>query len=77
MRDAAADRIRDGMHRPAELSELGDQASVLPLRLPDLPPGLSYSRAAHRSEETDDEHAARARIPSWDDILMGVRRKRD
>jgi Protein of unknown function (DUF3071) len=28
-------------------------------------------------EETDEQKAARARIPSWDDILLGVRRKRD
>jgi len=27
--------------------------------------------------ESDDEKAARARIPSWDDILLGVRRKQD
>jgi hypothetical protein len=28
-----------------------------------------------RREESDEEKAARARIPSWDDILLGVRRK--
>jgi len=28
-------------------------------------------------EETEEQKAARARIPSWDDILLGVRRKRD
>ena len=27
--------------------------------------------------ENPDGKAARARIPSWDDILLGVRRKRD
>ncbi len=27
--------------------------------------------------ETNDERAERARIPSWDDILLGVRRKSD
>ena len=27
--------------------------------------------------ETDDERAARAHVPSWDDILLGVRRKND
>jgi hypothetical protein len=49
----------------------GEHASVLPLRglpEPSLVPGF---------DESDDEHAARARIPSWDDILLGVRRKRD
>jgi hypothetical protein len=53
--------------------------SVLPLRslpepsepLPPLIPGFGSS------EDSDDDRAARARIPSWDDILMGVRRKRD
>ncbi len=28
-------------------------------------------------QETDEQKAARARIPSWDDIMLGVRRKRD
>jgi hypothetical protein len=58
---------------PAPDSAESDRIAVLPLRgltepVP-LIPGLV--------EETDDEHAARARIPSWDDILLGVRRKRD
>jgi hypothetical protein len=42
---------------------------VEPLRVPNL--------AVTRREETDEERAARARIPSWDDILLGVRRKSD
>ncbi len=29
------------------------------------------------AEETEEQRAARARIPSWDDIMLGVRRKRD
>ncbi|SDI97358.1 Protein of unknown function [Frankineae bacterium MT45] len=28
-------------------------------------------------DESEEQKAARARIPSWDDILLGVRRKRD
>jgi len=32
---------------------------------------------ATHEDETDEQKAARARIPSWDDILLGVRRKRD
>ena len=28
-----------------------------------------------RREESEDDKAARARIPSWDDILLGIRRK--
>lgn len=39
------------------------------------------ARAVHpstaRENETEEQKAARARIPSWDDILLGVRRKRD
>jgi hypothetical protein len=30
-----------------------------------------------RREESDEERAARARVPSWDDILLGIRRKED
>jgi hypothetical protein len=30
-----------------------------------------------REHETEEEKAARAHIPSWDDILLGVRRKND
>ena len=31
----------------------------------------------HVVAETEEQKAARARVPSWDDILLGVRRKRD
>ena len=53
-------------------SDYPEPAAVLPLRgVPDLPliPGMA--------EESEEDKAARARIPSWDDILLGVRRKRD
>jgi hypothetical protein len=40
-------------------------------------PKLKNLGVAQREDETDEERAARARIPSWDDILLGVRRKRD
>jgi hypothetical protein len=30
-----------------------------------------------RREESEEERAARARVPSWDDILLGVRRKEE
>jgi Protein of unknown function (DUF3071) len=62
---------------------LVDEAT-LPLVLPDaeparLPSVKNLGRAARRAaaEENDEERAARARIPSWDDILLGVRRKGD
>jgi hypothetical protein len=68
----------------AELS-----APPLPLRLAEPPAGttpnaetsrlpkLKNLGVAARDEESDEDRAARARIPSWDDILLGVRRKRD
>ena len=65
--DSDADESDDRDYGPAT-----ETASVLPLRgVPDLPliPGMA--------EESEEEKAARARIPSWDDILLGVRRKRD
>jgi hypothetical protein len=71
---------RPGLHEPLfdQLNASApDAIAVLPLRLPDLPPGLTFASTARHADETDEEHAARARIPSWDDILMGVRRKRD
>ncbi len=57
----------------------------LPLNLPALEaeqgrlPSVKNLGIAHalRSEESDDERAVRARIPSWDDIMLGVRRKSD
>ncbi|WP_375486301.1 septation protein SepH [uncultured Jatrophihabitans sp.] len=30
-----------------------------------------------KREESEDERAARVKVPSWDDILLGVRRKQD
>lgn len=46
---------------------------LLPLSFTEPMPPPRSSRA----EPTDAERAARARIPSWDDILLGVRRKSD
>jgi DUF3071 family protein len=40
-------------------------------------PRVANLGVATREDETDEERAARARIPSWDDILLGVRRKSD
>ncbi len=69
--------------------ELFDQAAQdeppLPLQLVEpvaarsgKPRGDSASRrVATHEDETEEQKAARARIPSWDDILLGVRRKRD
>lgn len=40
-------------------------------------PKIKNLGIAHRDDESEEERAARARVPSWDDILMGVRRKQD
>jgi hypothetical protein len=51
---------------------------------PHLPLGISEPAPAKRSvrnlgvtrrDETDEERAARARVPSWDDILLGIKRR--
>ncbi|MBV9593135.1 MAG: DUF3071 domain-containing protein [Actinobacteria bacterium] len=55
--------------------EADTDTPALPLRLADPVPGVEYPTP--RPAETDEQKAERARIPSWDDILLGVRRKRD
>ena len=40
------------------------------------PAGVRTLGSARRSD-SDEDRAARARVPSWDDILLGVRRKSD
>ena len=51
--------------KAAKTAKTGDAAAAEP-----------PARPSHE-DETDEQKAARARIPSWDDILLGVRRKRD
>lgn len=52
---------------------------TLPLGLIDPParPGVGalQNLGVSRREESEEERAARARVPSWDDILLGIRRK--
>jgi hypothetical protein len=56
---------------------------VLPMDVPDAPevtskiPKVGAVPGGRRRGESDDERAARATVPKWDDILLGVRRKRD
>ena len=56
-------------------------APPLPLGIHDPAPqhgvGALRNLGVSRREESDEERAARARVPSWDDILLGVRRKQD
>ena len=64
-------------HDPAAFEE-----PHLPMHVPDAAPTnrdrkVTDLGVARRDDESDDEKAARASIPSWDDILLGVRRKRD
>ncbi len=40
-------------------------------------PKVTNLGVSNRQTENDEDKAARARIPSWDDILLGVRRKSD
>jgi hypothetical protein len=91
--DALTGPLPRTIERPAAGDEdLFDQATddhetpPLPLQLVDqeaapdggvrtAPP--ARGRVDAREDETEEQKAARARIPSWDDILLGVRRKRD
>jgi hypothetical protein len=73
---------------PRAVPPLVPVAASLQYEEPPLPLGLSDPIGRHsvgtlrnhgvtRRDETDDEKAARARVPSWDDILLGSRRKED
>ena len=70
---------------PRDVQPLGP-AAALDFDEPPLPLGITDATSrptvgalrnlgTGRREETEDERAARARIPSWDDILLGVKRK--
>jgi Protein of unknown function (DUF3071) len=77
---------------PRPLPPLVPAAATLDYDAPPLPLGITdpatRPAAAHgvgalrnlgvtRRDESDEERAARARVPSWDDILLGIRRKED
>jgi hypothetical protein len=52
----------------------------LPLAIADPAPkhaatGTLRNLGVTRRDETDEERAARARVPSWDDILLGIKRR--
>jgi Protein of unknown function (DUF3071) len=51
----------------------------LPLGIADPAPaaaaGIRRNLGVSRRDETDEERAARARVPSWDDILLGIKRR--
>jgi hypothetical protein len=37
--------------------------------------GTKRNLGVTRRDESEEERAARARIPSWDDILLGIKRR--
>lgn len=39
------------------------------------PTGIRRNLGVSRRDESDEERAARARVPSWDDILLGIKRR--
>ena len=63
--------------------DLGFEAPPLPLGItdPSTRPLTRLSSVRNvgggKREESEDERAARVKVPSWDDILLGVRRKQD
>jgi hypothetical protein len=50
----------------------------LPLSIADPAPapmsGVRRNLGVSRRDESDEDRAARARVPSWDDILLGIKR---
>lgn len=66
-------------HEPAPARALIEADDLIETHdLPPRAPALSAEQPPTDDEaEAEDEQSTRARIPSWDDILLGVRRKRD
>jgi hypothetical protein len=73
---------------PRRVPPLVPAASAMQFDAPPLPlgitdpatrPGVGALRnlGVTRRDESDEERAARARVPSWDDIMLGVRRKEE
>jgi hypothetical protein len=75
---------------PREVPPLVPAAAALDYDAPPLPLGISdpstrpgavsagatmRNLGVTRRDETEEERAARARIPSWDDILLGIKRR--
>jgi DUF3071 family protein len=82
LREARPPVAESGGQPVAEEPLLDFDAPPLPLGIADPParPDAAAgggNRSAAKREHSDEERAARARIPSWDDILLGVRRKSD
>ncbi len=77
----ALDRALEQTFDQAAFDRSAFEEPHLPLHVPDAPKHrerkVTDLGVTRRDDESDDDKAARASIPSWDDILLGVRRKRD
>jgi hypothetical protein len=70
---------------PRDIPPLVPAAAAIDYDEPPLPLGLGEAGerprpglrnlGVSRREESDEERAARARVPSWDDILLGIKRR--
>lgn len=73
----------EGPRELPPLAPVAASASIPDYDEPPLPLGIAEPVATSsvrnlgvsRRDETEDERAARARIPSWDDILLGIKRR--
>lgn len=81
--EAAPEGPRDVPPLAPAASALDFDAPPLPLGItdPDTRPsaaqgsGIRRNLGVSRRDETEEERAARARVPSWDDILLGIKRR--
>ena len=80
---AQAEVTGTGTDEPTPPPAIETDEPVLPMDVPDAPevtskiPKVTAVGGGRRRAESDEERAARATVPKWDDILLGVRRKRD
>jgi hypothetical protein len=77
--EAPAEGPRDLRPRVPAHTALDFDEPPLPLGIADPEPvaavGIRRNLGVSRREESDEERAARARVPSWDDILLGIKRR--
>ena len=63
---------------PLRLADpIADEPNEAPAPSEPAPPKLKNLGVAHREETRERSHNGKPRVPSWDDILMGVRRDSD
>ncbi len=71
------DQEAHNLAQPRPRAAADYDAPPLPLRLPAEANDNPMLTKPLPREESDEQRAARARIPTWDDIMLGVRRKHD